>query len=180
MVSEAWALHSMFEGLFVRSLKVGEPLTTRLREHGFDVAKPKPRYPMRVWEQCIDTTIAELKLGPTREAAWVEMGRSFIDGYFQTLVGKFISTSLPFLNAKTFMPRVPRFMTTGLDGVAISMAWQGPREAKLTVLGPGYIAAHFMTGILAVSFERMKVAPVSFTARRLSDDDSELIVSLPG
>lgn len=179
-MSEAWALHSMFEGLFVRALKVGEPLASRLRERGFDLANPRPRYPMRVWEQCIDATIAELKLGPTREDAWVEMGRRFIDGYFQTLVGKFISTSLPFLNARSFMPRVPRFMTTGLDGVAISMVWEGPRVAKLTVLGPGHIAASFMTGILAVCFERMKVQPVTFAARRLSDDDSELLITLPG
>lgn len=179
-MSEAFALHSMFEGLFVRALKVEEPLTTRLRECGFDLANPKPRYPMRVWEQCIDATIVAQQLGPTREAAWVEMGRRFIDGYFQTLVGKFISTSLPFLNTKSFMPRVPRFMTTGLDGVAISMVWNSPREATLTILGPGYIAGSFMSGILAVCFERMKVQPVSFTARPLNEHDSELVITLPG
>lgn len=178
-MTEVLALHSMFEGLFTRALHVQEPLRARLAACGYDVARPKPKYPVDLWEQCVDVAIAELTPAAPREEAWVVMGRRFIEGYFQTLVGKLIATSLPFLTARSFVNRVPRFMSTGLEGTEASVSWADERHVTLTIRGPRAISASFMTGILAVCFERMKVQPVTMAAQVLGERSAVLAITLP-
>lgn len=175
---ETMALHSMFEGLFTRALHVDAALQAKLEAKGYDHRRPLPRYPVDLWEECVDLVVLELMPGVPRDDAWVQVGRLFINGYFQTLVGKFIATSLPFLTPRTFLNRVPRFMSTGLEHLEAHVTWNGEHEATLAIGGPRFIASAFMEGILAASFERMKFTPRDFQRAVQHERHSSVTVTL--
>ncbi len=179
-MSEVLALQSMFEGLFVRSLKPTGAFKEALKARGYDLDRQLPRYPMKVWVDCLDLASAELYPGLALPQAWEQLGRSFIEGYFRTPVGKMISTTLPFLNPKLFVGRVPRFMTTGMDHADLALEWQGEKQAVLTLRDVARLSSHLMAGVLAVCFERMKVAPVKFEVKHLGAGlDTSLVITLP-
>jgi len=178
-MAEVVALHSMFEGLFKRALDASGPLKEALLQQGFNLDRPRPRYPVSVWRNCVDAAAVHLYPGMPRDVAWTALGRRFIEGYFATLVGKMISASLPFLSAKTFINRVPRFISTGLEGSEVSVVWSRPDVATLRILGSGDLAGALMAGVLAVTFERLGMKEVRLEPRVLGPVDSELIIRLP-
>jgi uncharacterized protein (TIGR02265 family) len=178
-MAEVLALHSMFEGMFVRALRVDGDFKAQLRAKGFDLDRAHPRYPITVWLDCVDLAATRLYPGESRAQAWQQLGRRFIDGYFETLVGKLITASFPFLSAKSFVTRVPRFMTSGLEGTELTLTWLDAHTATLRIVGSGDISAAFMSGILSVCFERLGAGAVKLEARSLGGRDSELRVELP-
>jgi uncharacterized protein (TIGR02265 family) len=179
VMAEVVALHSMFEGLFTRALRVKGPLKEALRAKGFDHDRPHTRYPIKVWVDCVDAACLDLYPTVPRASAWTTLGRRFIEGYFETLIGKMISASLPFLSTKAFVARVPRFITTGLEGSQVSITWNEPTVATLRILGSGELAGALMAGVLAVCFERLGTKNVVLEPRVLGPVDSELIIRLP-
>ncbi len=178
-MAEVVALQSMFEGLFVRALTPNAAFKEKLLAQGFDLARQRTRYPIEVWVTCVDLAALEYYPGLAREPAWVQLGRRFIEGYFQTLVGRMIGASLPFLSPKSFIGRVPRFMTTGMEGSRVELVWHDPANATVRVLGPGEMGAALLAGVLAVCFERMGVAPVKLEPKSLGGLDSELHIGVP-
>lgn len=178
-VPEVFALQSMFEGLFVRSLKPTGRFKEALKELGYDLDRQKTKYPLEVWNTSVDLAAAELYPGLSLPQAWEKLGRQFIEGYFQTLVGKMIGATLPFLNAKVFIGRMPRFMTTGLENAKVTLEWTGDRQAVLTLREVAPHSSSLMAGVAAVCFERMKVAPVKLETKPLGGIDTQLIITLP-
>lgn len=158
------ALHSMFEGLFNRALHVEGALKEQLRAAGFDLDRPEARYPVEVWERCVDLACAHRFPGVPRGEAWRRMGRIFIEGYFNTLVGKIIATALPFLGPKSFVDKSPRFITTGLEGADVWLEWHDVRNVTLHIHGAGDESGNLMAGVMEVCFERMKAAKPTFEA----------------
>lgn len=172
------ALHSMFEGLFVRALAVKPgPLKDKLRGAGFDLDRPLPRYPVTVWEACVDVTVGELFPGVSRAEGWRRIGRRFIEGYFETLVGKFIATAMPFLSARAFINRGPRFITTGLEGAVVTLTWLDDATASLRVQEAGDESGALMAGVMSVCFERMKLPMPQFDFTS-APGDSTLVITL--
>lgn len=172
------ALHSMFEGLFVRGLHVDAALQEKLRAKGFDLLKPQARYPVTVFEDCVDAAAQALYPQLSRREAWQAIGRRFIEGYFETLVGKLISVSMPFLSPKTFINRVPRFITTGLEGALVTVEWHDARKATLFVKESGDEAGALMAGVMAVCFERMGVPAPTFEPHVRGTGDSLVVITL--
>lgn len=177
-MGEVFALQSMFDGLYVQALRPTGRFRDRLREKGFDLDKQKSSYPMSVWVDCLDVTSEELHPTLTRALAWRAIGRQFIDGYFQTLVGRMIGSMLPFLSPSRFTKRVPGFITTGLQGAKVGLTWEGEKRAILIISGVHQLASCVMAGVLEGSFSRMKVA-VTLEPRALPGLDSELVITLP-
>lgn len=177
-MAEVLALQSMFEGLYVQALRPTGHFKERLREKGYDLDKQKSSYPMAVWADCLDVTAEELHPTLTRAQAWQAIGRQFIDGYFQTLVGKMIGSMLPFLSASRFLKRVPGFITTGMQGAKVGLTWEGEKQAILSIGGVHQLSSCLMAGVLEGSFDRMKVA-VTVEPRALPGLDSELLITLP-
>lgn len=173
------ALQSMFEGLFVRALRPTGAFKERLREKGYDLDRRQTSYPLAVFEDCLDVAAAELFPELDRAQAWERLGRLFIGGYFQTLVGRMISATLPFMSPRLFVGRVPRFMTTGLQGAEVRLEWTDARHATLTLLGVHELSSALMAGVLAECFARMKVSPVQLERRGLTGVDTELLITLP-
>ena len=136
-------------------------------------------YPIAVWIDCLDVTSAELYAGQTRAAAWQQIGYRFIEGYFETLVGRMIAVMLPFMNARRFMGRVPGFIRTGLKGALVHLDWQGNDTVLLTIGGVHRDTGALMAGVLQGSFKRMRLNGVGLVPRALDGKDSELLVTLP-
>jgi uncharacterized protein (TIGR02265 family) len=178
-VSTAVALQSMFEGLYVRALQPEGAFKGRLREKGFDLDRQKVSYPMSVWADCLDVTADELYPGRPRAESWQRIGRQFIDGYFSTLVGRMIAAMMPFMSAKTFLGRVPRFISTGLEGAVVKLEWVDERHATLTIGGVHELSGALMAGVLEGSFARLRVSGVKVEAQPLGGIDSEIRVTLP-
>lgn len=173
------ALQSMFEGLYVRALQPEGEFKARLRDKGFDLDRQRLSYPISVWHDCLDVTSSVLYPGEPRAVAWQGIGVRFVEGYFNTLVGRMISAMLPFMDAKRFMGRVPGFITTGLQGASLRLDWQEPRQALLTIGGVHGSTSALMAGVLEGSFARMKLKDVSLSPKESEGLDSELLVTLP-
>ncbi|MFT3712612.1 MAG: DUF2378 family protein [Archangium sp.] len=178
-MTQVVALQSLFEGLFVRALQPNGTFKERLREKGFDLSRMQPRYPIQVWIDCVDVAISEVYPQLSRSDAWAAIGDRFVEGYFQTLVGRMIATTLPFLSAKTFVGRSPRFISTGLDGVQQELKWENDKTALLSIRGGGELAGHLLVGTCRNVYRRMKIEGVKLEPKALGGLDAELRTTLP-
>lgn len=97
-----------FEALFVRGLEVTGPLEQSMRERGFDRRVPQPRYEAKVLEDCLDLArVAHLgNLGD--EEGMRELGRRFVVGFRDTLVGTVLTAALPLLGPRRMLAQVPK------------------------------------------------------------------------
>lgn len=173
----AIAKQSMFEGMYVRALQPTGAFKERLKAKGYDADHVQVEYPMQVWTDCLDVAAAEVYPGETSERAWWLLGRRFIEGYLDTLVGKVITVSLPFLTARTFMQRVPRFVSTGLSGGQTYLDRQSERGAVLVLKGLDSRSASLMGGVIEVCFERMGLRGARLEASAKGPEHGELHVT---
>jgi uncharacterized protein (TIGR02265 family) len=178
-MAQVFALQSLFEGMFVHAIQPEGAFRAALKEKGFDLAHRLPRYPAAVWRDCADVAVRKLYPEVPRDQAWELLGERFADGYFQTLIGKMINTTLPFLPLRTFLMRSPRFIATGLEGAQVTLEWTDARTALLVIEGPGELASHLMAGVFRNAFRRMKVTGVELFPRALEGLHSELRTVLP-
>jgi uncharacterized protein (TIGR02265 family) len=150
---------SMFEGLFVRALRVerASAFAEELRRAGYDLDAPKEHYDVAVWTACLDVAGARLHPDASREEAWRRLGRTFAKGYFDTLIGRAIAAVLPWMRAERFLERGPQFLRTGLGGAGCDVDLMGPGEALVLLHGPHPGSAFVLTGVLEECFARMGV-----------------------
>ncbi len=178
-MAEVVALQSMFEGLYMQALKPQGPFKERLREKGFDLDHQRSVYPIGVWIACLDVTSAELYPGQRRAVAWQHIGFRFVEGYFQTIVGRMIASMLPFMSVKRFMGRVPGFITTGLQGATVTVTWQDANQVLIKIEGVHGSTSALMAGVMEGCFHRMKLTAAKLEPREFETLDSELLVTLP-
>src|SRR4051812_5671199 len=90
-----------FEGLFVRALRLeasNGAFVADLAAVGYDPRAPLAKYPAKVFHDALRVACRHEYPGMPEDKALVELGRRFIDGFFATIVGKLVSTMLPFLS----------------------------------------------------------------------------------
>jgi uncharacterized protein (TIGR02265 family) len=170
------ARQHMFEGLYDKVLRPEGGFRERLKAAGYDIGAPLAAYPMQVWVDCLDVTWKEKFPHLERFAAWQAIGRLFIEGYLETLVGRLVAVALPFLTPRGFLQRAPRFMNAGLEGATAEVVFREEREAVVTLRGPHAGAAWVLSGVIAVCLERLGVTP-SVTPGPLEGIDSQVLVS---
>jgi uncharacterized protein (TIGR02265 family) len=179
-VPEVIALQSMFEGLFVQALQPQGAFKQRLREKGFDLDRQKTSYPIAVWDDCLDVASAELYPGQPRATAWRHIGRRFVDGYFQTLIGRMIAAMLPLLSAKRFMGRMPGFITTGLQGATVRVDWRTTNQVLITIGGVAGTTSALMAGVLEGALSHMKLkGDAVLEPRESTNAEAQLFVTFP-
>ena len=166
---------AMFEGLFVRALGVdpSSAFGNELRAAGFDLNEVRPAYPIEVWVDCVDVAWRHVHPESSRDEAWVWLGRRFVEGYFETFVGRAIATSLPLMSVQRFVERIPWFVRTGLGGSTAEVDLTGPNTATVVMNGPHARSSLLLSGVLEGSFERLgvkgtfKVVPLEGVVSRL-------------
>lgn len=165
----------MFDGL-VRGLKPDEALLADFAAVGFDPKDRKLVYPMDTWVGCLDAAWKRRFGTLERYPAWTEIGRAFIQGYFDTTVGRLISVTFPFLSPRLFVDRTPSYVRTGLKDSRVALEWRGPESALLTLHGPHEGAAYLMAGVLDVSLRKVRVEPL-LTPESIGGDDSRVHIT---
>jgi uncharacterized protein (TIGR02265 family) len=167
---------SMFEGLYVKVLKPTGAFRDDLAKAGFDLHALRPEYPMDVWVACLDVTAKHLHPTLKRFAAWRLIGRDFITGFLDTIVGRLVAVALPFLSPKTFIDRSPRFLRMGVKELQAVVEWKGPRQAVVTLDGPHDGSGHLLAGVVEVCLERLQVTP-TVTPSSLGGTASRLVIT---
>jgi uncharacterized protein (TIGR02265 family) len=169
----------MFEGLFRLALDVrpDSAFADELRAVGFDLRDLKSRYDKDVWTASLDVAARHQYPELERYVAWRQLGRDFIAGYFETMIGRLIAVVLPLTSPERFLQNVPAFVRTGTSGVTTDVDLNADaRTATLTFDGPHAGSSALMAGVVEVCFERMKVAGGTFTPRQLEGTASALEV----
>lgn len=169
---------SMFEGLYVHALRVDPEgaFADQLRGVGFDLREVRAQYDISVWVGGLDLCWRRQHPGLARYDAWRKIGRQFIEGYLETVVGRFIGVALPLMSAARFVPHIPLYVRTGLGGVTCEVESLGERAALVSMGGPHEGASHLLSGVLEGCFERLH-AEGTFEPTLLGGVDSSLRVS---
>jgi uncharacterized protein (TIGR02265 family) len=138
------------EGLWVRALS--RDLTPALRERlcaeGLDLEAPlAPAYPLERFETWLHLTAAGLRpdLPESEGVRW--LGRRFLEGYQQTLVGKATSATLKLLGVRRSVDRLTRTFATGDNFMSAEGFDEAPGVVRVEV-GPIGRQAHYVHGLL--------------------------------
>ncbi len=143
---------AVFEGLFVRALKVDGAFAGDLRRAGVDLANLEPKYPVETWFAALDVARRRLYPGLSEIDAHRELGRTFLDGYARTLVGSVLMAAAPMVGPARLVSRVPRMlMTARPTGIRATAREIGPREWVVDVqdrfAAPGFHAGLIERGL---------------------------------
>jgi uncharacterized protein (TIGR02265 family) len=132
-VSEQLWFEPAVDGFFVRG--VGADMTPVLREQlralGVDVKKLAPAYPVPVMAKAIDLTIAALYVDRSRAEGLRELGRVFMRGYAQTLVGAAMTQLMKVIGPRRSLERMQRNFRTGTNFIETRFTALGEKAAEL-------------------------------------------------
>jgi uncharacterized protein (TIGR02265 family) len=146
---------ALFEGLFFRGLHLPEAVTAELRALGYDADSPAEHLTLALWLQCAEVARRVLLPESTREEAYRELGRRFLEGYLRTVVGRLLAATFRFRSPRTFVQRLPRYIATGIPGLQVSTEWASDAEALVHLALGEPEAAHFLAGIIEVALGRI-------------------------
>jgi uncharacterized protein (TIGR02265 family) len=123
---------SLFEGLFQRALRPDLPFIEELKTVGFDLRNLKPRYPTRVWRESLE--IARRRVYPSLpvEEGYRALGRRFSEGFFETIIGRFISVAFPMIGPAGMLKMAPRNVRAGRRDVDVVPVQEGERRWRIT------------------------------------------------
>jgi uncharacterized protein (TIGR02265 family) len=156
-LQEPMVARSVLEGLFVHALQPEGAFAKELHAVGFDAGKQAPRYPQKVLVRGLDVAWQHRFPALSRNEAWQQLGKLFIEGYFQTTVGRLIGFSVPALRPTRFVSMIPTYVRTGLLDMRTEVKMLGPQHARVTLIGGHPGCAWLLAGVLEVCFQRMSV-----------------------
>lgn len=148
----------MFEGLFVRGIKPQGEFLHALREVGFDPEHVAARYPLEIWNRCLELCIRHGFPGLPAEEAECETGRTFAKGYLNTLIGSMSGAALPVMGPEAMVERMPKYVALGRDDVQVRLSTVCPRSRKL-FFAETCPRPYFTKGAMQVGLERARAKP---------------------
>jgi uncharacterized protein (TIGR02265 family) len=123
---------SVFEGLFVRSLKAEGRLARELEALGYHMKRPEVDYPIQLWQRAVALARLEVYAGLGEEEAYRQLGRQLVAGFADTLVGRVVAVALPMLGPVRALERLPRYLALmGRTDVEVSQTPAGERGRRL-------------------------------------------------
>lgn len=152
------------EGL-VRALgsTLDEAAREQLKALGLDLRRVEPAYPLDVWTNVVRYGAALVTPGAPVEKQMYELGRRFIDGYAETLVGQGMLTLLRVLGPKRALERMSRNFRTGNNYTETKLEQTGPTSFFLwfnQVREPEFYRGMLMSGIGRAGAEALQVQVV--------------------
>lgn len=155
MATESFTEASAFEGLFVRALKPQGAFADELRAAGYDPANPQLRYPSRVWSACLEIARRHTFPDLPQEEGLRRLGYVFMDGYFQTLLGRMAGVALPLIGPDVALQRAPRNWAMVNPQARLEVKKEGERHYTATLHERGALP-DFCAGLLETSGRRTK------------------------
>lgn len=104
-------------GLFVKAFgaKVTPPLKAKFKELGLDLDRIPMALEASVFSACFDELRAALFPGRSADEAGREMGRAFLDAYFDTTMGALQRTMLKLVPTDRVVERAPEVAASGTN-----------------------------------------------------------------
>ena len=177
MSDEPVAYASMVEGMR-RALagRLDELAHKRFEELGIPMrGKVQATYPRAVWLKV--AVYAGQLLSPTLapEAQRVALGRRFVRGYIETLVGKALATALRVLGPKRALMRLERSFRTG-NNYSRAQFREGPDGIEIDIIDAQYpewyegmmLESLEVTGAKDISIKAVRYEPPAITTYRVS------------
>lgn len=143
--------NALFEALFENALKPTHALDVELARAGYDRQKPVGRYPGPVLVACLQAAARVLQPGVPEPEAFRVFGRSFVEGFRRTILGKVATTALPILGPARFLPRLPGRFAAIRGDATVSVVVQD-RHADITFVDPLPLGP-FFAGVLEVALK---------------------------
>jgi uncharacterized protein (TIGR02265 family) len=161
---------SVFEGLFTNVLKPKGLFAEDLVAVGYDPQRPERTYPTRIWIEAVKVACRHACPGMSEPEALNRLGRLYIGGYLDTIIGRLIGVSLQVLGPEMLIKRLPRWSAMGASGIEISVAQQAPGVWKATWKDT-YPLAEFIAGVMQGGAARAGFTSVELAAKRVDGFD---------
>jgi uncharacterized protein (TIGR02265 family) len=158
---------SAVEGMFVRALQPTGAFADELRKVGVDVTRLEPLYPTRVWQASLEVARRHTAARLPESEGYRQLGRKFIGGFFDTLVGKMIAIGLPILGPDKMLQRLARTWASAQPDLEVKTVQHAEHDWSITLGGPN-ISADFCAGILEGGLSRTSVKPEVVVLERSS------------
>ena len=137
----------------MRVLRPSGEFLAELVAAGFDPRAHEEAYSAETWRTVLEIArrhrFAELSVDAGHRA----LGRAFLDGFAETLVGRVICVMLPLLGPERMLVSFPRYATFGRPDGTIEMKAEGPRRWRAQLVHP-LSFPEFTAGVLARGLER--------------------------
>jgi len=148
---------SACQGLFVRALPPDPSFHAELMAVGVDVDRLLPRYPLKVWLDGMAVARRHFFPGHTEQQANWLLGRLFLQGFVDTMVGRVAGSLLPMLGPARMLERTQRHFALARPDIRVTVQVVGETERRLLFEGGRTAAsADFAGGILEAEMERTR------------------------
>jgi uncharacterized protein (TIGR02265 family) len=136
-----------FDGLFGHVLRPQGAFASALRAAGYDLEAPLEHYPLTVWREALE--VARLHVHPQlpRAEAYRELGRQFVQGFSETVVGRVFAAAAPLIGAEHCLARLPTYLRAGRTDMHLELRALGPRTWRALVQDPEPLPA-FVAGVI--------------------------------
>ena len=136
-----------FDGLFGHVLRPQGAFASGLRAVGYDPEAPLEHYPLTVWRAALE--VARLHAHPQlpRAQAYRQLGRQFVQGFSQTVVGRVFAAAASLIGADNCLARLPTYLRAGRSDMQLELRALGPRSWSARVQDPAPLPA-FVAGVI--------------------------------
>ncbi|MBZ4418069.1 DUF2378 family protein [Myxococcus sp. RHST-1-4] len=145
----------IFESLFVQGLRADGAFAEALLAEGVDVRALKLEYPMRVLNRCVDLARQHLYPDLPEEAAQRHLGRVFVQGFTQTLLGRVVVVGMPMLGPVRYLKRFPDHLRLDSSPLRVLPVQVGERAFRMEFRNEALVRPDFLAGVL---LEGLKLA----------------------
>lgn len=161
------------EGLFVRALggEVPPALRSQLRELGLDLTrKLLPAYPVPMWNQVLETTLATLYPGEPLPQSARKLGERMMEGYRNTLVGQAVLALAKVVGPRRALLRSKQNWRSGNNYSEVQVEELAPNDFRLTFNERG-VSRWVSQGLLAAGLTFAGAPEVGVELERFSEHD---------
>ncbi len=166
----------VFECLFLKGLNADGALAGLLRAEGVDVHSLEREYPIRVLNRCVDVTCAHLYPDLPIEDARLRLGRSFVQGFVQTLMGRVVAAGLPMLGPVRYLKRFPDHVLLDDSPLKVALVQLGERTFRMEFRNDFQVMSGFMSGVL-LEWLKLARAEATITSERHSPMSFDLHIT---
>jgi uncharacterized protein (TIGR02265 family) len=123
--------NTVFEGMFGRALKPTGKFVEDLRAIGYDPARPEIRYPTRVWRDALEVARRHCYPQLPAEQAQRMLGRRFVDGFFETIVGRLMAVAMPLIGTAMVCRRIPKYWAAVRTGISVEVRQESDKLFRI-------------------------------------------------
>jgi uncharacterized protein (TIGR02265 family) len=168
---------ALFEGMFVRAFHPDGELVAELRTIGFDLARIQGRYPVSVWRKALDITRRRLFPDRSEERGLRALGNLFIEGYFDTIIGRVISVPMKFMPPERVIQRMPKNWAAARPDVKITQpVKEAPTRWRVHFHDEQPLPGFFAGVVEGASRRTSRKEGINVTVERVNGPEFDLVM----